>query len=852
LRPLVFLLGIAVIATTNALQQPAPARLLLAEVLYDPAEGDTAWVELLNAGQQPADLVEYVLRVDTMEMPLPRLESPLAPGARLLVRFDGRSAVEPGVIHASSEFAVQRNGSVVVLLTNTDHVLDRIAWGDAEDAFVPSIGGLAIATPVRGSTIGRPPSANRAQMLSDWTLYPPDQASPGAPNPLPAVSQLLPLNGAILEATSTDLHWYPVPGAMRYRVQLARDSAFAEPLLDQVVEGPPVSSGERTRGSYWWRVQAMADPGQTAAWSNASRLELGAPEAGDDDGGADGNDAPSSKGPNDNAKASSYRIATLNVPLLIQHKDSRMLHLELEQEGTRRTAARLPRVPHAWDRDHGTLDPLDPTDNKNCALASTAMINRFYGGNLTQDRIGYEMWSRNVQKYNAVLQHPNVVPTVTWFFGGPPPTLREAAPGPEKDLHMGQGAPWARLMAATLFALGSVPAASSAWLAPIGSATPDNLWNTIVAEIDAGRPVMGFQHGHAVVIRGYQLNPGLNPGRRILFINDPWTGRYRIDFDTPLPFVRAGFTIGTPIEGVWTFPRPARATRQEPEVSTDADVDGVVDFDETERFRTDPRNPDTDGDGVRDKEDIQSGVYELKHPYGYAYAPGPQSRGRDLDLDGTPTELDPDSDNGGCKDGDEDTDGSGAHGGSETDNFDRTDDVCGSLDGSLHYDIQIIGTDPDQLIDRINESGLILVRLKPSAPGSVSFVDDGSTFDYNGFARIQVILGPGCVMWGRERALASRQTFLNFGEIGATVGDDGTLALGAHADVPSTTASAGCGGPAGTRQGERTMSFPDCNGSLVSRAGGVRRYTFSCTTPPNLGPGLRVISWSAGGYVNLR
>ena len=79
-----------------------------------------------------------------------------------------------------------------------------------------------------------------------------------------------------------------------------------------------------------------------------------------------------------------------------------------------------------------------------------------------------------------------------------------------------------------------LPGASSDWLPPQGSFTPDSLWNTIVAEIDAGRPLMGFQPGHAVVIRGYQLNPGLNPGRRILFINDPWIGRYRIDFSVAL------------------------------------------------------------------------------------------------------------------------------------------------------------------------------------------------------------------------------------------------------------------------------------------------------------------------------
>jgi hypothetical protein len=56
---------------------------------------------------------------------------------------------------------------------------------------------------------------------------------------------------------------------------------------------------------------------------------------------------------------------------------------------------------------------------------------------------------------------------------------------------------------------------------------------------------------------------------------------------------------------IWTYPAPA-ARAQEPQVSKDSDGDGLVDFDENERFRTAPNNKDSDKDGVPDKEDIES------------------------------------------------------------------------------------------------------------------------------------------------------------------------------------------------------------------------------------------------------
>lgn len=841
--------------TGQAAQAPEPPTVLLTEVLADPANGDTAFVELLNTGREPIVLTSLVLRIDTVTLPLPRTGTPFAPGTRVVIRFDGRGTVDGNIVHAGLGFELRAAGGSVSLRRNDGRGLDHFAWGDARGAFVPSIGGLAMTEVERGSSYGRPPGVHRAGALHDWVVYPPGQATPGGANPLPPVEQLLPMHGAILEGTSAELSWYAVPGAARYRVQFARDTTFAQPIINQVIDAPPLSTGRQAAGVYWWRVQAIPAEGTPSAWSLPSLVELGVPtptgSGGTGSGAAD--DAQDHGGPADTAPGHDGSAAwrALNVPLLFQHKDSKMLHMELIQEGRPRTSFTAPHVPHAWDRDHGALDLRDPADGYNCALASMAMINRFYGGDLTQDRIGYEVWSRNILNYRARILAGPARALMARLFAAPADFV-EREPGPEQDLHHGQGMPWGRLIAAGVFALGALPGAGSGFVPGSGSLTLDSIWNAVVTEIDAGRPVFAAIPGHAIVIRGYELQGS----RRLLFINDPGLGRYRIDLDVPraTPMGRRSAQVGIGLRAIWTFPNPT-VRRQEREVSADTDTDGVVDFDEIQRFRTDPANDDTDGDGVRDGRDIASGVFEAKGYYGYAYAPSPNDQGRDFDFDGVPTELDPDSDNGGCKDGEEDTNGNGETDGAETDNFDATDDACGNLVGNVSYLIAAINTDPSSVVKEIMDKGVILVKLAPDAAGSETYVDAGSTYSYHGHARIEIVAGPNCILWGHELSRGSGP-FTSNGEIGAAKGDDGTLALGARADVPAQTSAGGCG-QGGTSQAERTLNFPDCIGRLVQRPAGPRGppqagYRFDCTTKPQLGPGWTVTQFYARGFVVLR
>jgi hypothetical protein len=517
--------------------------------------------------------------------------------------------------------------------------------------------------------------------------------------------------------------------------------------------------------------------------------------------------------------------------MLIQHKDTQMLLLESQQAAVPQTANRLPRVPHAWDRDHLGLDINDPADNMNCAIASTAMINRFYGGDLAQDRIGYEVFSKEVDHYAAQVQLRAIETPVT--------IPHELAPGPERDLNYGYGMSMERIVAAGLYSLGQVPGPGSGW------AQPDQIWAAATKEIDAGRPLMGVTCCHAVVIRGYELRGT----HRILYLNDPWSGgsmpgQYAVDLDVPGRRLPA-------LEGFFTWPTHSRVARMEATMTQDTDGDGVVDFDEIRRFHTSSNAKDSDFDLVDDKVDILSGVYELEHVYGYAWNPSYGNPGRDLDRDGKAPELDPDSDNGGCQDGDEDLDKDGFHNNSETGNFDPADDECGNLQGRLSYRYDVVNNQPNSMIKKVHDEGSIVVKLKRQAPGSDHFVDDGSTFTYLGFARTEID-NQGCILVGREIATGGGKfDSSNEGEIGGTSGNDGTLSIGAGAQVPGHSAASGCG-IGGGNQIFRGLSFPACGGIRDPRGQpGSTMYRFNCSERVSL-PDGSVGRMDAHGYVRVQ
>jgi hypothetical protein len=92
-------------------------------------------------------------------------------------------------------------------------------------------------------------------------------------------------------------------------------------------------------------------------------------------------------------------------------------------------------------------------------------------------------------------------------------------------------------------------------------------------------------------------------------------------------------------------------------------------------------------------------------------------------------------------------------------------------------------------------------------------------------------------------------------EIGATRGDDGTLAFGAGMQVPSRqSSSGGCGLPAGSHIEGVHVGFPDCGGQLdPTSAKGKPIYRFDCRTMPvKAGSGWKVLSYVVRGFIKLQ
>jgi hypothetical protein len=597
--------------------------ILLNEVSFNPAATQPQFVELRMPADAPGRPAGFWLENEKGEQyHLPATLDSLPAGSPLLILFDGGNLVQGATVHADRMAFLNTESGSVRLLNSTGGLIDQIDWGANEPWGIPVGRGGVVFAAEPGTALARIPSSTQAFEGLDWIITFADQASPGSVNPAPGVAVLLPFHGAVSFEPDVPLSWYPVTGAVQYRVQVANESNFTAPVLDITVEAPPVHTGSLPPADYFWRVQAINSNGQASDFSPAPLLTITSGQSGA---------TPSA------LQAGNALEVTLPVPLLAQRKDTRMLLLESSVETG----------PHAWDVAHPGLDEKDRADNGNCALASIAMIARYYGGNLSQDRIGYEMFKDRVK-------------------------------GPERDLNYGEGLRDEEVARGLSWALGATARRFVITEGDPGAAT--TFWNTVKAEIDSspGRPLIGLigygpgknANGHALVIRGYAEDA---KGNRFLLVNDPFFGpginpvhQYSL-FPPFEPFSTGrwkGF-VAVPLSGIKVPP-------EEPEIALDSDRDGVVDFDESKRFSTDPLKADTDQDELTDKNDIRYSVFgTLLHGYAYNWRKCKVGPCR------VPMEKDPDSDHGGCYDGFEDSNHDGKRlGGFETSNFTRFDDRC--------------------------------------------------------------------------------------------------------------------------------------------------------------------------------
>jgi hypothetical protein len=597
---------------------PDEGQLLLSEVLFAPMAGASGFIELMNAGRAGLELSGVWLENERGEsLELPADTPSLLPGEIYFISTDTSIESQAGAYDADlSSFLSIENGTL--FLFGPDGVLaDRIDWGVENPNSVPlGQGGVPPVVFPRGTSIGRPPLSYAIDPLA-WTTYSDGQVTPGAPNPVPAVEILIPSDRAIFEDPEIPLNWYGIPGANGYRVQVAMDETFAAPLIDAIVSAPPVTTDRLVAGTYYWRVQLISMNETTASYSPVHSFTI---------------DPSKTSGITLNISFSSprggvpqLRQKILSVPLFYQKKDSNMLLLESPQTGGA----------HTWNDVHAGYSGDDPADNANCALASTAMLNHYFGGDLTQDIIGFFL-------------------------------RKDERPGPERDLNWGRGLYIDDIEQVLNFAVpGSIlyfiPENNdydTTVFSPL-STPASEFFDRVVELIDAEQPVLAVYPGHATLIVGYRVEGQT----RSYYLNDPSIGRYWVN--------------ATSNEWAAYFVPGSEGMEDDPTNYQDYDDDGVNNLDETIRFHTDPHNPDTDEDGLDDGIDI----FASAHDSIYGYSDGENMSGRDFDSDHVAMELDPDSDEGGCLDGFEDSNKDGLYDSSENEtwNFDGEDDRCWKL-----------------------------------------------------------------------------------------------------------------------------------------------------------------------------
>src|SRR5574341_759984 len=491
------------------------SQLLINEILFQPAAGQPQFVELKNV-RGTTRLDDFSLQNETGQSYTFQAGAQIKSGEFLLILFDGQNRVEGNTIHADLTKFLNPESVFIDLLASDGTVLDHVAWGETQPESVNLSRGGIVRDLVSGTTIGRVPGLINVD-AADWVTFGPSQATPGAPNSYPSVEAMLPLNGAIFKSGSVAVSWYPVAGAAEYRFQLSSHESFSPLYIDQTVTTPEFQAGALAAQTYYWRVQAIAADSSTAAFSPTGVFTV---------------IRASTQHSAPHLARAEVAVKILDVPWFSQRKDTSMLLLESKNE----TGA------HSWDKAHPKLDPDDPADNQNCSLASIAMVNAFFGGTLSQDRIGYEVY-------------------------------KDTLPGPEMDLNYGRALRVRQVTQAITFALGAAPT-------PPAIKTPEALWADVVKEIDANRPVIAANLNHVVVITGYSEAEG----KRTISVNDPWVGIYDVELGAPL-----NPNLESPLDMDWLLPAAQQPASDEPEISQDSAGDGVVDFDETQRFRSEER-----------------------------------------------------------------------------------------------------------------------------------------------------------------------------------------------------------------------------------------------------------------------
>jgi hypothetical protein len=505
-----------------------------------------------------------------------------------------------------------------------------------------------------------PPETTALVSSENWAYRNGDHVSFGQPNPNPGPVLFLPQNGSV------NISRFPLQvmgfGASEVLFQVATNENFENIVIEDSSSTHQISTAGLPAGTYYWRVKdasRLSDP-----WSITVTVTYRGEEYQNLVSWVEAQSNRNSKY-EQNLLAQNKRGEVDTEPMFapaefhvlsfhvvggmhfLQNKDTDMVCLD----GCPRDDD------YNWEDPHPEEQPLTGYHNDNyCSRASLAMLAAQGGCELSEDRISYYIFEEMGDTSRSARETGHI---------GTPDT-----PDPYLDLGHGRGVWPSDAMLAMDWIYG-VPSGTSIDRQGINALFNDNDpsdMDTIKEYLDAGILIYRSIPGHAQVVDGYtEFTEGESTEvRASLRIREPGT----LSSD---PLCVGWTESWDSIDISYLFPpssgSPIRC--DEPEVAADSDGDGLVDFDETNRFLTDPHNTDSDDDGVQDMLDMYGYLFNNDGEY--------EARDRDIDFDGVAKEMDPDNDqqeDDGVNDGCEDADANGFFddNDSESDCFDFEDD----------------------------------------------------------------------------------------------------------------------------------------------------------------------------------
>ncbi len=649
----------------DAESQPGSGRgmLILNELGPWPGDGGV-WVELINPTIHAISLSGWSLRfLSGFEYEIPE-GFECSGGDTILIIFGnppegGLRAEVQNVITETAQIVNPGQTGDGCMLVAPGGVIDIITWGNPPtDIIYP----IAPGAPLRPPYDSRPSEGelfnptdvlirinpdisggNLSWVGSDkWVYRSHTQATPASATNIVGPWRMIPSDGARMASDFplgvTDMAW-----ADQITFQIATDEGFVDVVIEETVQTDTYPIRDLAPGTYYWRVKAWIN-GIQLRWSDYQIFTI---EEYDLEGMVE--DFRSRTGTSMRI-SDTYLAQTksdedlfiidayeLDIPHKFQMKDTHMVCFDgCTMGGT-----------YAWDIEHPYGARVGGHNKHYCGRASCAMIACMFGNQLSEDRISYFIF----QELGA---------------GGPTPIPDGHFDDPFCDLGHGYG-----------FTRDETAVALD-WIyqQPLGSSEikyySDDLFanetaaiDSIVEYIQLGIPLIRSYDDHQTVVDGaiHFLEEG-HERRFIRIVNPSFTEDDEAIYWEDYESSEFGAFIFPPQNGI-----PVK--EDEPEVHEDSDNDGLYDFDEINRFGTDPDNEDTDRDGIPDMLDMVGYLFDR---LGW-YDPKPI----DMDNDGAAKESDPDNDdrdNRSSPDGCEDTDHDGffVDNGTETNNFTAGDD----------------------------------------------------------------------------------------------------------------------------------------------------------------------------------